>query len=294
LALALFLLILAATAAQGAAAKRSVMLTGTAGEPPVLYLAPDTVTSILLDAPIDQESVQVDSRARFSRVDPSKLGITLVLRTPLMPNEQLALRFTYQEGSPRDAVLLLTGKPGVVDEVVNVRRPPQAVETCREELTATRERCEAQARELEEWKTRSPAPNLAAMALAGLVGHKGVRGKFFGRARHEESSGLRAGDCRALGAETWSVVVVKVSSTGSEPWVPAWAEVTPEAGGAPRRARRVLSTQTPLPPGGTVTVAIEVEMPERIEEKRWLTVPHTVRVCDETGSRCVSLPMVNL
>ena len=294
LVLALLLASLATTEAQGAAAKRAVVLTGTHGESPMLYLAPDTETFVLLDAPIERESVEVEGRARFARVDPSEQGITLALRTPLLPGEQLALRFSYREGSPRSAVFLLTGKPGVVDEVVHVRRPPQAVEACHVELAVTHERCETQARELEALKARLPVPSPGAVALSGVVGPSGMNGWLLRADCIRVSGGLRTEKCWTLGAETWSVVVVVVRNTGAEPWVPAWAEVTPEAGGTPRRARSVLFTQASLLSGGTASVAIEVEMPERTKEEHWLTVPHALRVCDAAGSRCFSLPVVKL
>ncbi|HZI10187.1 MAG TPA: DUF2381 family protein, partial [Myxococcus sp.] len=38
-------------------------------------------------------------------------------------------------GFPSTVVLLLTGQPGTVDVVVNVRRPQQTVEACRVELS---------------------------------------------------------------------------------------------------------------------------------------------------------------
>jgi hypothetical protein len=59
-----------AAAAQAAPAGRSVVLTGKAAEAPLIYPAPGTVTLILLDALIVRESVEVEGRARFSRVDP--------------------------------------------------------------------------------------------------------------------------------------------------------------------------------------------------------------------------------
>jgi hypothetical protein len=51
----------------------------------------------------------------------------------------------YREGSPAGVVFLLTGQPGAADGSVNVSRPPPTIELCRAELSATRERCEAQA-----------------------------------------------------------------------------------------------------------------------------------------------------
>jgi uncharacterized protein (TIGR02268 family) len=294
-ALASLLVSLAATAQAvpaGRPAPRSVVLTGKVGESPVLYLAPGTFTFIVLDAPIIRESVEVEGRARFARVDPANEGITLVLGAPLRPGERLALRFTYKEGFPSSVVLLLTGQPGTVDEVVHVSRPLQTVEACWVELSATRERCEAHAKELEELKARPPGVSPAAVALAGLVDLKGMTAQDCSYARFKVEGELHPVQCKELGAATWSVVVLAVSNPG-EPWVPAWAEVTPAAGGEPRRARRVLPVQATIPPGGVVSVAVEVEMPVRVPEE-WLKAPHSLRVCNEDGSRCLSVPMVKL
>jgi uncharacterized protein (TIGR02268 family) len=259
----------------------------------LIYLAPDAPTFILLDAPIMRESVQIEGRARFARVDPGDKSITLEPSVPLGPTERLALRFTYREGFPSSVVFLLTGQPGAADEVVNVSRPQQTVEACRLELSATRERCEAQTKELEQLKARPPALSPAAVALAGVVDSKGMRGKDFGPVCFVVRGELRPVQCRGLGASTWSVVVLEVSNTGPEPWAPAWAEVTPAAGGEPRRARAVLSGQAAIPPGGAVSVAVEVEMPVR-KSSEWLLAVHALRVCNGDGSRCLSVPQVKL
>jgi hypothetical protein len=104
---------------------------------------------------------------------------------------------------------------------------------------------------------------------------------------------FRADQCTGLAASTWTVLVLEVSNTGPEPWAPAWAEVTPAAGGEARRARAVLSGQATIPPGGTVSVAVEVEMPAR-KWKAFLQEPHSLRVCNADGSRCLSVPEVPL
>lgn len=211
LALASLLVGLAATSAQAAPAERAVVLTGKAGESPLIYLAPGTVTLILLDALIVRESVQVEGRARFTRVDPGDSSITLALRAPLGPGERLALRFTYREGSPSSVMFLLTGQPGEVDTVVNVSRPQQTVEACRVELAATRERCEMQAKELEELKARPPAVSPAAVALAGFVDLQGMTARDFAETCFGGRGELHPVACRGLGASTWSVVVLEVS-----------------------------------------------------------------------------------
>jgi uncharacterized protein (TIGR02268 family) len=281
-------------AAQAAPAGRSVVLTGKAGESPLIYLAPGTVTAILLDAPILRESVQVEGRARFPVFVVGDQGVTLSPAVPLGTGERLALRVTYREGSPASVVFLLTGQPGAADGVVNVSRQQQTFEACRVELSATRERCEAQAKELEALKARPAALSPAAVALAGVVNEKGMRGAGFEQACFKaRGAELRPITCWGLGWATWSVVVLEVSNTGGEPWAPAWAEVTPE-GGEPRRARVQLSGQAPIHPGSVVSVAVEVDMPARKEPKEWLRALYTVRVCNGDGSRCLSVPEVTL
>jgi hypothetical protein len=104
---------------------------------------------------------------------------------------------------------------------------------------------------------------------------------------------FRPVQCRGLAASTWTVVVLEVSNGGAEPWTPAWAEVTPTAGGEPRRARAVLSGQAAIPSEGAVSVAVEVEMPVRKQEE-WLRAWHSLRVCNADGSRCLSVPQVKL
>ncbi len=282
----------AQAAPPGRSAPRSIVFTGNEGESPVLNLAPDTFTFITLDAPIVRESVQVESRALFSRVDPGEEGIMLKLRTPPGPKERLKLRFTYRDGFPSSAVLLLTAQPGPVDEVVHVSRPQQTVETCRVELSATREWCEAQAKELEKLKARPPALKPAAVALAGFVDKDGMGGKDFTPACFKAPGEIRPVKCWGLGGATWSVVVLEVSSTGGKAWAPAWAEVTPTAGGEPRRARAILTGEVTT--AGAVRVAIEVEMPWREKPEEWLSAPHSLRVCNADGRRCLAVSQVEL
>jgi uncharacterized protein (TIGR02268 family) len=274
-------------------APRSIALTGKTGESPLLYLAPGSFTFIILDGPILRESVEVEGRARFARVDPSDQGITLALGEPLGPTERLTLRFTYREGSPSSAVLLLTGRAGEVDTVVNVSRPPQTVEACRVELSVTRERCETQGRELEALRARSLTVSPAAVALAELVDKEGMKAEDFEESCLKVRGELLPAQCRALGASTWTVLVLEVSNGGESPWAPVWAEVAPVSAGGPRRARAVLSRQATILPGEKMRVAVEVEMPVR-ESQEWLGAPHTLRLCDAAGSRCLSLSRVKL
>ena len=277
----------------GRAAPRSIVLTGHAGEAPLLSLAPGTVTVLLFDAPLVRESVEVEGRDRFAAVVVGDLTLTLSPAVALGPTERLALRITYREGFPASAVFLLTGKPGEVDEVVSVSRPQQPGEACRLELAATHERCEALRQELEALKARPPLRSPAAVALAGVVDDQGLLWRRLQVVALKPHDGLLTEMSEGLGATTWSVVVLQVRNTDGAPWTPAWAEVIPVAGGAPRRARAVLSEQAILPPGASMKVAVEVEMPWRMPNT-WLSAPHALRVCNGDGSQCLSVPQVSL
>ena len=292
LAAACLLVGLAHTAQAGPAAvsaPRSIILTGEAGESPVISLALGSFTLLVLDAPIVRESIELEGRARFAVVDVGDRSVTLAPAVPLGPGERLALRVTYREGLPATVLFLLTGQPGQVDSVVTVSRPPQPAEACRVELSALHERCDAQGKELEELRARPPAISPAALGfavLSGLVDRKGMKVEQ-NRSRSSEDGELLSERYTALAASTWTVVALEVSNTGTEPWEPAWAELTPVAGGEPLRARSVLSRQAPLPPGSSVSVAVEVEMPVRAQ-KGWLKEWHILRLCDAAATRCLS------
>jgi hypothetical protein len=90
----------AQAAPPGRSAPRSVVLTGKAGESPLISVAPGTFTLIILDAPLVRESVEVEGRARFAVVDVGDRTVTLSPTGALGPAERLALRITYREGFP--------------------------------------------------------------------------------------------------------------------------------------------------------------------------------------------------
>lgn len=295
-ALAALLVSLAATAQPpltGRVSPRSIVLTGQAGEAPLLSLALGTVTVLLFDAPLVRESVEVEGRSRFAVVDVGDRTVTLSPAVALGPTDRLALRVTYREGFPASAVFLLSGQPGVVDEVVSISRPQQPGEACRAELAATRDRCETLSQELEALKAQPPTLSPAAVALSGVLGSADLMWRRLQLEDTDSRDGLVIQGGSVLGAPTWSVVVLDVSNTRGALWTPAWAEVTSQAGGAPRRARAVLSAQAVVPAGAAEKVAIEVEMPKRKPQAR-LTGPHTLRVCNDDGSRCLSVSKVNL
>jgi Protein of unknown function (DUF2381) len=120
-----FLLVGLTAAAQSGQSRRSIVLTGKAGESPLIYLAGGQTTVILLDAKIVRESVKLQGPSFFKLADVGDAMIVLTPWVPFPPKTRLSLEFTYREGTPRTVELLLTEEPGQVDLAVEVSRPKQ-------------------------------------------------------------------------------------------------------------------------------------------------------------------------
>jgi uncharacterized protein (TIGR02268 family) len=262
------------------AAPRTVVITAGTAKPHDIRVAPGFLTTLLLDAPIERLAVEVEGRERFSVVDAGDQLIGLMPESPLGLEESLTLRIRYRAGSPALAELRLIADPAEVDTVVTVNRPQLPSEACQAELSATRQRCEAQEQELKQLKTWLPAANPAALGLARLVDDDGVKVEW-----HQ-------GDVTGLGplqsvrltrmrAAEWAVVVLQgVRNMERESWSPAWAEFTPKAGGSPRKARALLPLQVAIAPGELGSISVEVELPRRNKEE-WLTELYSLALCDE-------------
>jgi len=273
------------------AAPRAVLLKGRAGESLDVRVAPGFLTTIRLDAPLVREAIEVEGRARFS-VDAGDETLSVEPLAPLGPNESRLLRVPYRAGSPAFAVFRLLAATDEVDTVLTVSRPQPSAETCLPALIAADERSEAHLRELEQLKALLPAASPAALGLAGLVDEEGMKVESH-RPRVAGLGQLAFDHLTRLRASKWAVVVLHgMTNRGQEPWAPAWAEVTPTAGGPPRRARALLPLQVAIAPGESVSMAVEVEMPLR-EKKQWLRERYTLVLCDAAG-HCLTLQHVEL
>jgi uncharacterized protein (TIGR02268 family) len=274
------------------AAPRTVIITGLTGKPHDIRVAPGFLTTLLLDAPIERLSVEVEGRERFSVMDAGDQLIGLMPESPLGPEESRILRVRYLAGSPESAEFRLIAAPAEVDTVITVSRPRLPTEACQAELIATQQRCEAQEQELRQLRAQLPASSPAALGLAGWVGEDGMKVE-----RHEVTvRGLgplqRVGLTR-MRAEQWAVVVLHgVGNTGHKRWAPAWAEFTPMVGGPPLKARALLPLRVAIAPGEQVSMAIEVEMPQQ-DRREWLNERYSLTLCDEAG-HCLTVQNLKL
>jgi uncharacterized protein (TIGR02268 family) len=234
------LLLLVVTAAEAQPARgRQVSIAIRPGEPlPEVWVAAGHTTFIMLDAPVDKASVQLDTqRVRLVDVGAS----TLVLEPLVTPGqkERWVLRVRYAEGAwPEWAAFALGAHPGgEVDLQVRAVRPRQPLESCQEQLAAAQARCEGGRAEM--W------------VLADRLGGKAVQAKPV-QAHNAKGTAYRLGDGVLL--------VVKPKKEAGPPWVPTGAVLRSLA--APNeqvKARAVHVREGP--PGEWGEVAVEAALP---------------------------------
>jgi uncharacterized protein (TIGR02268 family) len=135
------LLLLAVTAAEAQPARsRNVAIAARPGEPlPELRVAAGYTTTLVLDAPVDKGSVQLDTPRDAPRIRLVDVGErSIIFETLVTPDsqERWVLRARYADGAqPEWAAFALVASPGSeVDLQVTAVRPRQALEPCQEQL----------------------------------------------------------------------------------------------------------------------------------------------------------------
>ena len=142
------LLLLAATAAEAQPARgRSVTVAAQPGEPlPEVRVAAGYTTTLVLDAPVDRDSVQLDTPRDAPRIRLVDVGERSIIFEALVTpgsQERWMLRVRYADGAqPEWATFALIAAPGgEVDLHVTAVRPRQAQDPCQAQLAAVQARC---------------------------------------------------------------------------------------------------------------------------------------------------------
>jgi uncharacterized protein (TIGR02268 family) len=237
----LLLLGTAATAQPQAMRKRSVTLSAAASEPlPEVRVAAGIKTLIELDAPLDKDSVQVDS-ARVQLVDVGERSLIFVPLVTPAEQERWVLRVRYADGAqPTWVAFALVSHPREVDSWIEVVRPRQPVEDCRAELAEAQARCE-RARE-------------AVWVLADQLGGSAVQAQTI-------TGGNAEGWAYRLGGGVLLVVTPKKGAV-SEPWTPTAAVLRSKRLPFDEvKVRAVHVRQAPLAPGEKGSIAVEADLP---------------------------------
>jgi uncharacterized protein (TIGR02268 family) len=238
------LLLLAVTAAEAQPAPgRSVTVAARPGEAlPEVWVAAGYMTSITLDAPVDKDSVLLDTPQGAPRIRVLAVGEhTVLFETLVTPGEKerWVLRVRYADRArPEWAAFALGAAPGgEVDMRVNAVRPRQPLEPCQEQLAAAQARCEGGHAEV--W------------ALADRLGGQPVQAK-------EVDADNAGGWAYRLGGGL--LLVVKPLKHAGPPWTPTAAVLRRER--APHEEVPVHAVHVREgPPGEWGEVAVDAALP---------------------------------
>jgi uncharacterized protein (TIGR02268 family) len=242
------LLLLAVTAAEAQPARgRSVTVAARPGEPlPEVRVAAGYTTTIVLDAPVDKNSVQLDTPQDAPRIRLVDVGErSIIFETLVTPGsqERWALRVRYADGAqPEWAAFALVAAPGSeVDLQIHAVRPRQALAPCQEQLAAAQARCEgARATRAEVW------------ALADRLGGKSVQALDV-RATQAKGTAYRLGDGLLL-------VLKPVKKEAGPPWTPTAAVLRSKAAANEEVLVHAVHSRAG-PPGEWGEVAVEAALP---------------------------------
>ncbi|WP_224247452.1 DUF2381 family protein [Hyalangium gracile] len=277
----------AATPAQPRAPRerkeRQASLLRDPAEPvPQVRVAAGVLTSLSFNAPLAR--AQAEDHERFHRLDLGERALYLKPALDLAATERLALHLTFVDG--RKAVLLLISHPTEVDARVDFVLPERSAEACERELASTLARYEARSRELEKIQGQCAETGPALLALAGSF-QREIRRKILPTS--DSPALLRFSKGWAYRLRGWMVLTGRVTNTGTAPWMPVRAHLTPAEPGV--QVRVVFPTKAALRAGAGADIAIEVKVPGELLAPSTL---HDLTLCDGAQERCLSVPDLEL
>jgi uncharacterized protein (TIGR02268 family) len=122
--------------------RRVTVAANPAGPLPEVRVAVGSLTTIFLDAPLDKDSVQLDTK-HFKLVDVGESSLTFETLVAPSDKERWVLRVRYADGaSPEWAAFALVAHPTEVDLQVKAARPQQTPAACQEQRATAQARCE--------------------------------------------------------------------------------------------------------------------------------------------------------
>jgi uncharacterized protein (TIGR02268 family) len=129
-------------------------------------ISPELTTAISLDADIQRESVTLEGRERFAKVEVSESILKLVPSEKLVPGERLRLTLRFKDGAtPASMALILVVQAAQADTYVEVHREKRTVESCQQELRESAAELQQCREENEQLRAAKGAPD----GLRGLI-----------------------------------------------------------------------------------------------------------------------------
>ncbi len=243
--------------------RRVALSVATAGKPVELHVAPDYLTTLEFDSPVDRDSVTLNApKERFALFEVTSRTVVLRPAMEVASGQSVELTVPFADGlAPPRVVFSLVTHAAEVDGQVMVSRLPRTAEAVQAELDEVRAACAAKDAELEALRVRSAASGPAGMIFAGLLNSKGVQTGKIDPTKDEGSDRLMPEEVVTHRASEWAAVALRVRNTGAGPWTPTEARLATVASGERINVLAVRMREPRIEPGGTALVVVETGAP---------------------------------
>nr|WP_242589505.1 DUF2381 family protein [Corallococcus macrosporus] len=268
-------------------ARRIELSPEEAGSASEVVVSPGLSTMLLFDSELQRESIELESRQRFSLVDVGQATLRLVPSVSASPGERLKMVVRFRDGAaPSTAVFVLKVHPAKAEATIEVYRARRTIETYQQEIRDTR----AEALQCKEELARMASEREAPAGLTGLLFNggldlHGVAGHVLTRAVEQTASkGLEASIVNSYRANKLVAADVWIElKTGTRPWRAEGATLKGRLG-EDLTVLRVWQV-TPILPGKTKgRVIVEAEAPAAADQG-----PFSLKLWEADGPRSITL-----
>lgn len=264
------LLLASASAARAQAAScqtetRRVELEPGSMAPPELCIRPGLSTTLMFERPLEVDTVVLEGRERFRRVEAAGSLLVLVPSEQLKPGERLRLQVRFSRGAaPETATFVLVVHRDQAERQIEVSFARPSADTCQVELRskeAELQRCLAE--HAAPSGGRAGDGSLAALVAAGLIDQQGlVITELDAKSMLQTQEGALA-VTRMVLYRSVRRIALEVELKNSDPAMP-WTLESAALVGRPGEVLEALAVVQPAPlePGDSQPVWVELTVPK--------------------------------
>lgn len=259
-----------------------------AGDAQPVCISPGQTTVFSFDADLVPDSVMVEEREGFTRVDPGASMLKLVPSERVPLGKSLRLMVHFADGAaPSSASLVLVAHADEATSLVEVHRQKRTAESYKQELKAMEEEVRQLRGEVARLRADKAGPGgLRGLLASGVIGGEGLATKdLLPTHTVPPTSSLRVTAIRAYRSARRVALAVELENLKSAPaWTAEGATLTLE--GRKGVTLKVLPVwqDAPITPGRSRLVVVESEVTG--DEARGT---FTLRLREEGGARTVTI-----
>ncbi|NTX15467.1 DUF2381 family protein [Myxococcus sp. CA056] len=276
--------------ALGVGTRRIDLLPDTVRTAAEVFVSPGLSTVLLFDADVVSDSIEIEGRNLFTRVDVGQATVRLALSPRASPGERLRFSVRFRDGAaPTGASFLLVVHPAKANAVVEVFRSSRTVESYQQEAVEARAEAirfkEENARLVLEHKVPGGLTGLLAM---GDMDVHGVVGMPLNKSLLLDSRSAIKPSQQVRSYRSKNRVAVEVlleDTRGGQPWSASGATLKEQSG----VDLKVLSVwqEAPITSDAAKRVIVEAEAPANASQGTF-----SLKLWEADGPRTVTISNV--